>query len=152
MTRYARKLSVVGFALTAWYVYLLGSALWQSWDGHGFGDFLGLPLAFVLGAIALPLGAAVLLRRLAAPGPASFAVRWLARLWLAFGLCGAVGYSWSLWTIASGGHFYLYLESVLNVVSLAFILAGAVFALATLPPLWSLSRRPGKGRQARGLA
>ena len=56
MTRYARKLSAVGFALAAWYVYVLGSVGWQSWDGHGFGEFPGLPLAFFLGAIALPSG------------------------------------------------------------------------------------------------
>ena len=57
-------------------------------------------------------------------------------------LCGAGGYSWGLWSIASGGHFYAYLESVLNVVSLVFTLASAVFFLAMLPPLWSLPRRP----------
>ena len=142
MARYARKLSVVGFALAAWYVYVLGSVLWQSWDGHGFGEFPGLPLAFFLGAIALPLGAAVLMRRIAAPGPASFSVRWLARLWLAFGLCGAGGYSWGLWTIANSGYFYAYVASVSHIVSLAFTLASPVFALAMLPPLWALSRRP----------
>ena len=143
MARYARKLSVVGFALAAWYVYVLGSLLWQSWARHGLAEYPGLlPLVFILGAISLPLGAAVLLRRLAAPGPASSPVRWLARLWFAFGLCGAGGYSWGFWTIATASTFYAYLASVQAVVYLAFNLASAIFFLAILPPLWSLPRRP----------
>ena len=143
MARYARKLSVVGFALAAWYVYVLGSLLWQSRDGHGLAEYPGLlSLVFILGAIPLPLGAAFLLRRLAAPGPASSSVRWLARLWFAIGLCGAGGYSWGLWTIATASNFYAYLASFLLMVSLAFNLASVIFFLAILPPLWVLSRRP----------
>ena len=29
MVRYARRLAAVGFALAAWYVYVLGSLLWD---------------------------------------------------------------------------------------------------------------------------
>ena len=143
MVRYARRLAAVGFALAAWYVYVLGSLLWQSRDGHGLAEYPGLlSLVFILGATPLPLGAAFLLRRLAAPSPASPSVRWLARLWFAFGLCGAGGYLFGLWTIATASNFYAYLASVQAVVSLVFNLASAIFFLAILPPLWSLPRRP----------
>ena len=141
MARYARKLSIVGFALAVWYVYVLGSSLWQSRVGHSEVPDL-FSLAALLGAIALPSGAAVLLRRLATPGPKRAAVRWLAQLWIALGLCGTVGFLLSLWTIATSGLVYAYLVSVSGAFSLAIILACAMFFLAILPPLWVLSRRP----------
>ena len=146
MARYARKLSLVGFALAAWYVYVLVWSLWQSWDferRHGFGDFPSLEaIAFGLVAITLPLGAAVLLRRLAAPGPASFSVRWQARLWFVLALCGAGWASFGLWSISSSSNFYAYLASFLHIASLALILVNVVYFLAIMPPLWSLPRRP----------
>ena len=141
MARYARKLSVVGFALAAWYAYLLGSALWRSRSEHSDGPDL-LSFSVLLGAIALPSGAALLLRRLAAQGPQRVAVRWLARLWIALGLCGAVGFLLSLWMIATSGLVYAYLASASNAFALAVALASAAFLLATLPPLWVLSKRP----------
>ena len=143
MERYANWLSVVGFALAAWYVYVVGSLFWQGWDKPSLTEYPGLlPLVFILGAIPLPLGAAVLLRRLAAPGPASSPVRWLARLWFVFALCGAVGYLLGLWTVISSISFHAYLDSVVSVISLLFNLASAIFFLAMLPPLWVLSGRP----------
>ena len=141
MARYARKLSVVGFALAAWYVYVLGSALWQSRSEHSDVPDL-LAFSVLLGAIALPSGAALLLRRLAAQGPQRAAVRWLVRFWIILSICSVGWIIFVLWTIASSAHFYAYLATISSLVSIAFALASAVFLLGVLPPLWSLSRRP----------
>ena len=73
MARYARKLSVVGFALAAWYGYSRGRSHWNEWafqQQHGLGAFPDpLSLAVGLAVFVLTIGFVVLLRRLAAPGP-----------------------------------------------------------------------------------
>ena len=105
MKRYARMLSAAGFILLAYSV--LGQALgnwriWQSEQEFGSGDWpfwpgIGIGLAVILRLSVT----SVLLRRLARPGPAGTAVRWLARFWIIPTL-GMVGLSfWFDWMLLS---------------------------------------------------
>ena len=105
MKRYARMLSAAGFILLAYSV--LGQALgnWRMWQWEqefGSGDWphwlwIGIGLAAILRLSVT----SVLLRRLARPGPAGTAVRWLARFWIIPTLC-MVGLSfWGDWVLLS---------------------------------------------------
>ena len=136
MASYARKLSVLGFILMAWSVYNLVY----------FYGFVGLrppwiPWIWVslslLGLLRLGV-ASVLLRRLARPAPAGKVVRGLALFCVILGLC-SLGFSfWIYWQIFSNPYFLkVYFSNLNNVRSLA----GLVFLIGSLPPLWVLSRQ-----------
>ena len=145
MKRYAHSLSLVGFALAAW------SLLWQTkhtWAGLEIARqvaidylwfWLGLGIV-ILGTLQLA-GAATLLRRLAQPAQAGWAVRWLARFWAIFAIC-MVGLSlWTQWLDIAAGYF-LGPSPFRFAWYLAEDLAYAGFRLCSLPPLWVLSRPP----------
>ena len=76
------------------------------------------------------------------PGPVGGVVRRLALLWVILGICLAGWIMFALWTIVSSSHFYAYRADLSTVLSLSILLATAVFALGSVPPLWSLSKRP----------
>ena len=146
MVRYARKLSVVGFALAAWYGYSRGRAYWDEWAfQQQRGEFPDpLTLAVGLAVFVLTVGFVVLLHRLAAPGPKRVTVRWLARLWVALGVCVTGGFAFVVWGIGTATQPppSVYFSSVAHVISVAVSFAHVIFILAALPPLWVLSRRP----------
>ena len=148
MERYARRLSAVGFALAAWYGYSLGRSHWNEWafqQQHGLGEFPDpLSLAVGLAVIVLTIGFVVLLRRLAAPNPKRVTVRWLARLWVALGVCATGWFAFAVWTIGTATQPppSVYFSSVASAISVAASFAHVIFILAALPPLWVLSRPP----------
>ena len=146
MGRYAKRLSAVGFALVVWHIYSLGRSLWIEWafeQRHGLGEFPHpLTLALGLVSIVLTIGVVVLLRRLAAPGPKGAAVRWLARLWFALGVCTTGWFAFAIWLLGNETQYSpsIYFSTVASAIHIAVALAYMVFVLATLPPLWVLSR------------
>ena len=142
MKRYARRLSFVGLALTAWSVFWQTKHTWAVLETARQVeiDFPWLGLGLAILAILQLAGAATLLRRLAQPAQAGRAVRWLARFWAIFALC-MVGLSiWAQWLVIAAGYspdpspfrFFWHLAE-------ALALAG--FRLCSLPPLWVLSRQ-----------
>ena len=144
MARYASKLSILGFVLLAWSVYRLV---------HFFG-FVGVQLPWIWVSLSLlgflRLGvASFLLRRLAHPAPPGKVVRGLARVCVIPGLCLLGLSSWIYWQMFSNpGFLKVYFSNLNNVRSLVSQLAGLVFLIGSLPPLWVLSRqsRPWGGR------
>ena len=139
MASYARKLSILGFILMAWPVYNLV---------YVYG-FVGLRPPWVLVSLSLlgllRLGvASVLLRRLARPAPAGKVVRGLALFFVILSLC-SLGFSfWIYWQIYSNPYFfkaYFPNLNLNNVLTLLSQLAGLVFLIGSLPPLWVLSRQ-----------
>ena len=140
MASYARKLSVLGFILMAWSVYNLVY----------FYGFVGVRLPWILVSLSLlgllRLGvASVLLRRLARPAPAGKVVRGLALFCVILGLCSLGLSSWIYWDMFSNPGFvkvyFSNLNNLDNVRSLVSQLAGLVFLIGSLPPLWVLSRQ-----------
>ena len=140
MARFAKGLSILGFVLLAWSVYGLV---------HYFG-FVGLRLPWILVSLSLlgllRLGvASVLLRRLSHPAPAGKVVRGLALLCVILGLCSLGLSSWIYWDMFSNPGFlkvyFSNLNNLNNVRSLVSQLAGLVFLIGSLPPLWVLSRQ-----------
>ena len=135
MASYARGLSVVGFILTAWAVYGLAQGI--VWHPDNWRDIcLSLLHILLLGVPSL------LLLRTGVPGPVGGVVRRLALLWVILGICLAGWIMFAIWTIVSSSHFYAYRADLSTVLSLSILLATAVFALGSVPPLWSLSKRP----------
>ena len=139
MASYARKLSILGFILMAWSVYNLV---------YVYG-FVGLRPPWILVSLSLlgllRLGvASVLLRRLARPAPAGKVVLGLALFCVILSLC-SLGFSfWNYWQIYSNPYFFKAYFSNLNlnnVLALLSQLAGLVFLIGSLPPLWVLSRQ-----------
>ena len=137
MASYAGKLSILGFVLLAWSVYG-----WVYF--YGFVE-LRPPWIWVslslLGTLRLGV-ASVLLRRLARPAPAGKVVRGLALFCVILGLC-SLGFSfWIYWQMFSNtGFLKLYVSNLNNVRSLVSQLAGLVFLIGSLLPLWVLSRQ-----------
>ena len=144
MASYASKLSILGFVLLAWSVYGLV---------HFFG-FVGLRPPWIWVSLSLlgvlRLGVATfLLRRLAHPAPAGKVVRGLALVCVILGLCSLGLSFWIYWQMFSNPGFlkvyFSNLNHLSNVRSLVSQLAGLVFLIGSLPPLWVLSKqsRPG---------
>ena len=146
MKRYAKGLSVAGFILAAYSV--LGQVLgyWRLWQmEQGFvwwvwphWLWIGIGLAGILRLVVT----SVLLRRLARPGPAGAAVRWLARFWIIPTLC-MVGLSfWGDWVLLSFPHYpAMFLTSPYS-QSLRWVsrLVSLSFSLGSVWLFWGLTR------------
>ena len=145
---YAKKLSLLGFALAAWSIYSLIRSLWYSWEfrqRHGFGDFPELlSTSLVTVAFFLAVGAAILLRRLASTDPVEGIVRGLARLWIVLGICSLGWTVFVYWDITQSPRWHLHLfGSVISQVAVGVSLVRAAFTIGSIPPLWVLSRWSG---------
>ena len=154
MKRYARMLSAAGFILLAYSV--LGQALgyWRLWQmEQGFvwwvwphWLWIGIGLAGILRLVVT----SVLLRRLARPGPAGTAVRWLARFWIIPTL-GVVGLSfWGDWMLLSLRYYPAIFVSNPFGQSLLWVsrLVSLGFSFGSVWLFWGLTRErrvPGLG-------
>ncbi len=120
----------------------IGSEDWPHWLWIG----LGLGLAGILRLVVT----SVLLRRLARPGPAGAAVRWLARFWIIPTLC-MVGLSfWGDWVLLSFPHYpAMFLTSPYSQsLRWVFRLVSLGFSFGSVWLFWGLTRErrvPGLG-------